>query len=856
MAPKFTKILVVSKDEQRKINYRKWIEQNSRNNPQKFSISVKNSFRNNEEDKFDFIVLELEGSDSYIENGINKLLSSDIQIPCLLIIERTAPNKLITLFKQDNLPYIIPMEWMDYGLFNVVFQRMLDDQEQKSRIEEQLRVNESLLRNLPGLTFRCVNDKQWTMKYISDGCAKLTGYTKTDLIDNSTVSFNDLIHPDDQKDVWDSVQQAISKNEQYKITYRLIDARGDQHWVWELGNVFQSLDTQEWLLEGFITDITDRVKKQEELSRSQVKLQSIYNTAPVGLGILEQNTIVEINDFLCDLLGYQRSELLSSEIKKIFLSIDDFTEICRDIVAKKDGQTFCSIHTKLKRKDDRALDVILTISLIQNDENLLSFAVLDFSRQIELGIMLEESEAKSQSIIDHMHEGIVLTDENGIVIEWNSAMALLLPIARDDAIGKSFLGLMSDIEQKGIFRGSTIGEQKFLEEIYAKGIDQSTGKTWEGEVLNPQGNFRFYHADFFTVKIPKGNRLAVIVRDIDDQKRHEKELQFLVELSAVIRNHSNDLLAIRSSVLDIIVNLLGLESIALAMFNDNSDLGNIVEVRGIPTERIGNPVSWQNCVSQQAVYDESIYSICTECSRQLFEVDVNSTSEMEGISIPLSFGNNRIGIMFLFHPNGFTNYDYSLLKSLSNIVASALSQAILFQHTELRLKRLESLHVIDQAISGLFDLDLTNRIILDQAKQQLEADAGDILVLNLATNMMEYSASFGLKQLDMDEKRIHLSRSIAGRVLLSREPSVVPHVDDIELPFIMNHLRRHEIQAYFAYPIVAKGEPKGVIEIYMQRPFTPDTEWLDFLQALATQAGIAIDNIQLFEKMRQFQYKL
>ena len=107
MAPKFTKILVVSKDEQRKINYRKWIEQNSRNNPQKFSISVKNSFRNNEEDKFDFIVLELEGSDSYIENGINKLLSSDIQIPCLLIIERTAPNKLITLFKQDNLPYLM-----------------------------------------------------------------------------------------------------------------------------------------------------------------------------------------------------------------------------------------------------------------------------------------------------------------------------------------------------------------------------------------------------------------------------------------------------------------------------------------------------------------------------------------------------------------------------------------------------------------------------------------------------------------------------------------------------------------------------------------------------------------------------
>jgi hypothetical protein len=49
-------------------------------------------------------------------------------------------------------------------------------------------------------------------------------------------------------------------------------------------------------------------------------------------------------------------------------------------------------------------------------------------------------------------------------------------------------------------------------------------------------------------------------------------------------------------VLDILMNLLGAHSIALAFFHDNNDLGEIVEVRELPADRIGK-VSWNNCVN-------------------------------------------------------------------------------------------------------------------------------------------------------------------------------------------------------------------------------------------------------------------
>lgn len=259
-------------------------------------------------------------------------------------------------------------------------------------------------------------------------------------------------------------------------------------------------------------------------------------------------------------------------------------------------------------------------------------------------------------------------------------------------------------------------------------------------------------------------------------------------------------------------------------------------------------------MNQKSLYNDSVFEISENCLDHFYDVDKESGLPLTRISIPLVNGNNHVGMIFFFHKNAFSEYEYRLLDAMANIVASALSQALAFERTELRLKRLESLHVVDQAISGLFNLDLTNRIILDQAKQQLGADGGDILILNMATNMMEYSAIFGFDQLDIDEKRVHLSRSMAGQILLNREPCILQDTSKSELPFIMKHLQRYGFKAYFGFPLIAKGEPKGVIEIYMQNPFQPDTEWLNFLQSLTTQSSIAVDNIQLFEKMQNIQY--
>jgi putative nucleotidyltransferase with HDIG domain len=61
---------------------------------------------------------------------------------------------------------------------------------------------------------------------------------------------------------------------------------------------------------------------------------------------------------------------------------------------------------------------------------------------------------------------------------------------------------------------------------------------------------------------------------------------------------------------------------------------------------------------------------------------------------------------------------------------------------------------------------------------------------------------------------------------------------------------------YFAVPLIAKGQVKGVLEIFNRHSIGSDPEWLDFLETLAGRAAIAIDNISLFDSLQRSNVEL
>ncbi len=139
-------------------------------------------------------------------------------------------------------------------------------------VKESHRRMNSLVNNLPGMVYRCLNDKKWTMRYISNACKAITGYTAEEFYgDPGDITYANLIHVDDRAEVWDQVQQSLEKGNPFRTIYRIVDKQGKEKWLWEQGSGVFDNNGEIEALEGCIFDISPVVRNQE------LQHQAIYN---------------------------------------------------------------------------------------------------------------------------------------------------------------------------------------------------------------------------------------------------------------------------------------------------------------------------------------------------------------------------------------------------------------------------------------------------------------------------------------------------------------------------------------------------------------------------------------------------
>ena len=175
-----------------------------------------------------------------------------------------------TTFPIEISAYTVEVEGVRF------YQSIGRDISERKRTEEEMKENNrklsTIINNLRGVVFRCNNDADWTMQYISDGIYELAGYLPNEFIGSKIRSFKSIIDPDDVQMVWKAIHTSLETGYLYTIEYRIITSSGNKKWVWERGRGYYE-SNQLVALEGFISDITERKKIEEELIRARDKAE-------------------------------------------------------------------------------------------------------------------------------------------------------------------------------------------------------------------------------------------------------------------------------------------------------------------------------------------------------------------------------------------------------------------------------------------------------------------------------------------------------------------------------------------------------------------------------------------------------
>ncbi|MBF0451734.1 MAG: ABC transporter substrate-binding protein [Candidatus Magnetomorum sp.] len=229
--------------------------------------------------------------------------------------------------------------------------------EKRKATDDMLRESEraltTLMCNLPGMAYRCLNNKNWTMIFVSDGCFELTGYKSSELCFDMEVAYGDLLHPDDREMVWNLIQDAIIKKTTFELTYRIHVKSGQTKWVWEQGLGVFNERGELMALEGLINDITENKLALEKLEQAKKSAEIANHTK---------------NAFLAN---------MSHEIRSPISGIIGMIKMVLDITSEKDVRE--NLLTVLDAANSLSTIINDILDLSKIEEKKLEMVAINFN---------------------------------------------------------------------------------------------------------------------------------------------------------------------------------------------------------------------------------------------------------------------------------------------------------------------------------------------------------------------------------------------------------------------------------------------------------------------------------------------
>jgi diguanylate cyclase (GGDEF)-like protein/PAS domain S-box-containing protein len=233
----------------------------------------------------------------------------------------------------------------------------------EAELVESRRQLATLIDSLPGLVYRCSMDAPWPFSFLSEGAAALTGYTTAEFIEQ-TITWGDIVHPDDFELVDNAITFSIEGRSLYSIVYRIITRSGEIRWVIDRGKAIFDAAGKGNFLEGIIDDITIQKEADERIrwiahhdpltklpnrllfqERLEDALQRSQKSGrKVALLLLDVDHLKEINDTMGHDAGDAVLQAVATRLGQSIRGIDT--------VARNGGDEFAIILPEIASEQD------------------------------------------------------------------------------------------------------------------------------------------------------------------------------------------------------------------------------------------------------------------------------------------------------------------------------------------------------------------------------------------------------------------------------------------------------------------------------------------------------------------------
>lgn len=270
-----------------------------------------------------------------------------------------------------------------------------EDITERRRTEHELvksnRLLSTLMANLPGMVYRCRNDADRTLEFVSNGCLPLTGYTPEDLIENNWYSFAGTIHELDRQMVLAQLNSAIEQGQPYQLTYRILTVAGDEKWVWEQGACVSGSESGAQILAGLVLDITDSKHEEERRARLTTAVEQVVESIVITA---VDGTIEYVNPAFESIYGFTQGEVIGKTAASVWSGKQskEFYDKLWSTILK--GEVWQGRLVN-KKKNGEFVEVEATISPVRDaNGNIMNFVSVerDVTEMNELEAQLRQAQ--------------------------------------------------------------------------------------------------------------------------------------------------------------------------------------------------------------------------------------------------------------------------------------------------------------------------------------------------------------------------------------------------------------------------------------------------------------------------------